>query len=249
MKNINVVVIDNSYDVTKGIKKYFDNHSTIHVVRTFSNGEDAVSYLVKEETSYDLIIMDPIVPGTDGETILEELYRHQITKRVIVTSNSISSSLYSNEKKYNIIYFYKKPYSYQALERRINDFFQLKALLNSSNKNIELVVCNVLHELGIPSNLKGYDYLKEAILLKFNDKTIIYVTKDLYPRIAKTYKTKTENVERNIRHAIEVSCDRGNFDLMNELFKNSTLINRARPTNYEFISTITERLRMDCSFR
>lgn len=249
MKQINVVVVDGNFEYQRGLKKYFENHDFIKIIRSFTNGEDAVSYLIKEENTYDLIILDPIISGVDGETIMEELNHHNIKKRVIITANSICESIYEKQKDYNIIYFYQKPYTFPSLERRTRDYFQLKYLLNSSSKNIDLVITNVLHDLGIPSNLKGYDYLKEAILMKFNDKTITYVTKDIYPRIAKEFNTKPENVERNIRHAIEVSCIRGNYEFIHEIFRNTKNTEKEKPTNYEFISTITERLKIDCNLK
>ena len=121
-------------------------------------------------------------------------------------------------------------------------------MVNGEN-SLELVVYNVLHDLGIPSNLKGYSYLYEAIMLKYKDSSLIYITKDLYPLIAEKFNTKCDNVERNIRHAIEVGTIRGNIDFINEVFKNTKHFEKSKPTNAEFISTVVERIKIDSNIR
>ena len=117
---------------------------------------------------------------------------------------------------------------------------------NIDDKNLQVNVTHILHELGVPSHIKGYHYLREGIKLLYNNPELIGgITKELYPSIAKKFSSTDTRVERSIRHAIEVSWNRGNWDLMQELFGYSVDIDKAKPTNSEFIVTIADKLRMD----
>ena len=114
------------------------------------------------------------------------------------------------------------------------------------HNNLQISVTKILHELGVPSHIKGYQYIREGIMLIYDKPEFIgSITKELYPDIAKTYTTTVSRVERAIRHAIEVSWNRGNWDLMEDIFGHSVDIDKAKPTNSEFIVTIADKLRMD----
>ena len=114
------------------------------------------------------------------------------------------------------------------------------------HNNLQIAVTNVLHELGVPSHIKGYSYIRESILeIFFNPDMIGGITKELYPKIAQEFNTTVSRVERAIRHAIEVSWNRGNWDLMQEIFGYSVDIDRAKPTNSEFIVTVADKLRLE----
>ena len=136
------------------------------------------------------------------------------------------------------------------MERRILDTKKNK---NQNNKNIDfyhsnlqIAITKVLHELGIPSHIKGYQYIREGIGIVFEKpETIGGITKELYPELASKFDTTVSRVERAIRHAIEVSWNRGSWDLMEEIFGHSVDIDKAKPTNSEFIVTIADKLRLE----
>lgn len=248
MNKINAVIVDNNYSYIRNLEKYFSTREAINVVATFKTGDEALNYLVNNSKEYDWIIMDLLLPKVDGTTILDELFNNGIKKKVIITSSYIDDMLMRDAKLYNIVNYFKKPYQVEAIERTIIKRSHISSLVINGTTNIELVITNVLHDLGIPSHLKGFKYLKEAIILIYTDPTITYVTKDLYPRIAETFQTRDVCVERSIRHAIEVGIIRGNYDYQTELFRYSVNTEKNKPTNYEFISTIVERIKIENNY-
>lgn len=138
-----------------------------------------------------------------------------------------------------------------TIQRILNDYKDhtkdIEVLLEMPNqKNLQTSITKTLHELGIPSNIKGYQYLKEGIDILYHHPSFIEgVTKELYPTIAKKYHSTTARVERDMRHAIEVSWNRANWDFMEEVFGYSIDTEKAKPTNSEFIATIADKLRLE----
>ena len=113
-------------------------------------------------------------------------------------------------------------------------------------ENLEALVTNVIHEVGVPAHIKGYQYIREGIMIIYKNPDVIGgITKELYPEIASKFDTTTSRVERAIRHAIEVSWNRGNWDLMDDIFGHSVDIDKAKPTNSEFIVTVADKLRLE----
>ena len=146
-------------------------------------------------------------------------------------------------------YFLLKPFDLKDLETRILEATKkvdINNTISAKEKNLKISVTRLLHELGVPSHIKGYQYIREGILLLYNNPEIIGgITKELYPEIASKYDTSVSRVERAIRHAIEVSWNRGNLDLMEEIFGHSVDIDKAKPTNSEFIVTVADKLRLE----
>ena len=134
------------------------------------------------------------------------------------------------------------------LENRILDVFKQldKKSINLVRNNLEISLTRMLHELGMPSHIKGYQYIRDGVGLIFDNPEMIGgITKELYPDVATKYNTTVSRVERAIRHANEVSWNRGNWDLMEEIFGHSVDIDKAKPTNSEFIVTIADKLRLE----
>ena len=134
------------------------------------------------------------------------------------------------------------------LENRILEVFEQldSKSINLYKNNLEISITRMLHELGMPSHIKGYQYIREGIMMIYNNPEIIGgITKELYPDVASKFDTTVSRVERAIRHAIEVSWNRGNWDLMEEIFGHSVDIDKAKPTNSEFIVTIADKLRLE----
>ena len=130
-----------------------------------------------------------------------------------------------------------------SLEKRL-----LSLCLNKKNSmifNQDAIVTDLLHTLGIPSHIRGFNYIRDGILIMYNSTNpISYITKEIYPELSKKYDTTPSRVERAIRHAIEISWNRGDMDLMDEIFGNSLNLNRDKPTNSEYITTISDRLKV-----
>ena len=142
-----------------------------------------------------------------------------------------------------------KPYSYESLESHITSIANSKRKsLVINDKDLKQAITSLLHSLGIPSHIKGYMYIRDSISLMYNNPAMIgAITKELYPEIAERYDTTSSRVERAIRHAIEVSWNRGDYDVMEDLFGSSVDYDRAKPTNSEFIATLADKLRIDAN--
>ena len=151
---------------------------------------------------------------------------------------------------YGVQYFLLKPYELSDLENRVLELCDTSLKENKNiniyHNNLQISVTKILHELGVPSHIKGYQYIREGVILLYNNPDMIGgITKELYPEIASKFDTTVSRVERAIRHAIEVSWNRGDWDLMEEIFGHSVDIDKAKPTNSEFIVTVADKLRLD----
>ena len=161
-----------------------------------------------------------------GEIMVDTVLLDNYIKRGSFSDKFVADSLNIPEEEFD----YKK-------NNKIVDIF---------HNNLQISVTKILHELGVPSHIKGYQYIREGIMLIYDNPEFIGgITKELYPDIARTYDTTVSRVERAIRHAIEVSWNRGNWDLMEEIFGHSVDIDKAKPTNSEFIVTVADKLRLD----
>lgn len=188
------------------------------------------------------------MPKKDGVSVLEELKKKGIHKNIIVETSYNSPEVIRNVSEYGVNYYILKPFDLPDLERRILDVFKIAKSkgINLVHNNLEISITRMLHELGMPAHIKGYQYIRDGIMMIYNNPDIIGgITKELYPDVASKYNTTVSRVERAIRHAIEVSWNRGNWDLMEEIFGHSVDIDKAKPTNSEFIVTIADKLRLE----
>lgn len=250
MNNIKVLVIDDNVELVKMIKEYFSDHANINIVLESYDGLDGLKLIKENQSDYDVVVLDLIMPKKDGLDILEEMKNLNIDKKVIVLTSYSSDEVIRRVSNYGINYFMLKPFELSDLEKKIINC--CKVIENDSksidiyNNNLQISVTKILHELGVPSHIKGYQYIREGIMLIYdNPKLIGGITKELYPDIARTFSTTVSRVERAIRHAIEVSWNRGNWDLMEEIFGHSVDIDKAKPTNSEFIVTVADKLRLE----
>lgn len=242
---IKAVLIDDNQLVVNNLKTHFNANSSIKVVATFTNGENALEYLTNNSDEVDLILMDILVPGLDGISLLEELKNREIDKKIIVISSYKDETIIKECSNLNVSYYIIKPFSILSLEKRINDIFRTKVTSKNESENIDLEISQILHNLGIPSHIRGYKYIRDGIQIIYNNETVSLITKEIYPQIASKYETTPSRVERAIRHAIEVSWIRGDLSLMEDLFGFSVSCDKAKPTNSEFLSTIADRIKMD----
>lgn len=237
-----LVVIDNDMSTTNQLTNYFSSHAVMNVVKTFNSGKEGLNYIVNNQGSYDMIILDLVLPEVDGIFILSELKRLGIKKKVLVLSAYKDNNILKNMNNYSVNYYMLKPFSLESLELRVKDI-----LLNSDGgryNDYQKTISKMLHTLGVPSHIKGYVYIREGINLMLESNEITGgITKEIYPEIAKKYNTTSSRVERAIRHAIEISWNRGDYDTMEEIFGHSVDYDKAKPTNSEFIATIADHLR------
>lgn len=245
-----ILVVDNNQNITTKIEKQFSSHASIEVVKTINNGKEALDYILKNKRKFDIIVMDLILPEMDGLTILAQMKEQNIKKKIIVITSYKKEYTVNMTNLYGVNYYMLKPFSMLALETRILELGNsniLKSIeLNEDERKVHVAISKLLHQLGIPSHIKGYCYIRESVFLFYkNSESYSGITKEIYPEVALRYSTTASRVERAIRHAIEVSWSRGDYDLMEEIFGNSVAFERAKPTNSEFIATIADRLRYD----
>lgn len=251
MENVTrVLVVDNNQNITARIEKQFSSHAVIKVVKTIENGNVALDYILNHKYEFDIIVMDLILPDIDGLTILQKMQEQNIKKKTIVITSYKKEYTINMTNNYGVSYYMLKPFSMLALETRIlelgNKEFNKVAELNDNERIVHVAISKLLHQLGIPSHIKGYTYIRESVFLFYkNNDAYSGITKEIYPEVAIRYSTTASRVERAIRHAIEVSWTRGDYDLIEEIFGNSVAFDRAKPTNSEFIATIADRLRFD----
>ena len=249
MDKIKVLVIDDNVSLTEMVCEYFKKNKKIEIIDCCNNGEEGIKYLCSEKSkNIDVVLLDLIMPKKDGLAVLEELKKKKINKNIIVETSYNSQDVIRNVSEYGVNYYILKPFELTDLENRILDMYKVadRNNINIFQNKLEISISNILHQLGMPSHIKGYQYIRDGIVMIYNDPEIIGgITKELYPDVATKYNTTVSRVERAIRHAIEVSWNRGNWDLMEEIFGHSVDIDKAKPTNSEFIVTIADKLRLE----
>ncbi len=246
MENTRVLIVDDNEALVNMIKEYFEKKTNIKIVLSAYDGLEGISLIETKQDLYDVILLDLIMPNKDGLYVLEKMRELKINKPVIVATSYNSTDAINEVASYGVNYFILKPFDLPDLEKRIMSF------KNKENKgrtidllqtNLNTTVTRMLHDLGIPSHIKGYNYIREGICMVYENPNMIGgITKELYPALASRFNTTTSRIERAIRHAIEVSWNRGDLDYMEELFGHSVDIDRAKPTNSEFIVTLADKL-------
>ena len=249
MKHTRVLMIDDNINLVDMVKEYFSSSEQISIDLVAYDGEEGIETIEREQDNYDLIILDLIMPKKDGMYVLEEMKARNIDKKVIVATSYNASDVIRQVSEYGVSYFILKPFDLIDLQKRIleatKDPGQTKNI-DFYHNNLQISITKILHELGIPSHIKGYQYIREGIgIIYERPETIGGITKELYPELALKFDTTVSRVERAIRHAIEVSWNRGNWDLMEEIFGHSVDIDKAKPTNSEFIVTIADKLKLE----
>lgn len=249
MKEIRVLIIDDNEKLIDAVKESFKNHNIIKFVLEAHNGKEGYELIKSRQNDYDIIILDLIMPIKDGLYVLESMRSDNINKKVIVATSYNAMDVIRQVSEFGVNYYVLKPFDMSDLEKRIlsiaNKEYDNK-VIDVEYNNVQSSISKILHELGIPSHIKGYQYIREGInILYDHPETIGGITKELYPELANKYDTTVSRVERAIRHAIEVSWNRGSWDLMEEIFGHSVDVDKAKPTNSEFIVTIADKLRLD----
>lgn len=250
MNKIKLLVIDDNSSLVKMIEEYFSKTTNIEVSFVANNGEDGIDLINKHQEEVDLILLDLVMPKVDGIEVLQYLKEKGIDKKVIVLTSYNSREMIRKVSELGANYFMLKPFELTTLRNKIEKVYgnseNSSENLDYFQNNLQISISKTLHELGVPSHIKGYQYIREGITLLFKNPDYIGgITKELYPTIAKTFDSTASRVERAIRHAIDISWNRANWDLMVDLFGYTVDIDGAKPTNSEFIVTIADKLRLE----
>jgi len=258
-QGIKIIVADDNRNLCQMLQDYIQSQEDLSIVGVAYNGLEAMELLQTQEP--DLIILDLVMPNLDGLGVLERINARTTMKRpkIIVLTAFGQESLTSQAMMLGVDYFILKPFDLNILGKRIRSLTQDTAsaqpqfsssvspiVTNVKNEhNLFSEVTTVMHQIGIPAHVKGYQYIREAILMVVADVSLLgAVTKELYPDIAKKYDTASSRVERGIRHAIELAWERGHSDTLKQIFGYSLNIDRQKPTNSEFIALLADKFRV-----
>lgn len=246
---IKLLMVDDNVNLVKMVSEYFKNKDNISLEFVAHDGKEGIELIEEKQNEFDVLLLDLIMPKKDGLYVLEEMKKRGINKNVIVETSYNTQEVIKQESDYNVNYFILKPFELDDLESRIMGISKRKddtKTLDFYHNNLQVSITKILHELGIPSHIKGYQYIREGVSIIFErPETIGGITKELYPELASKFDTTVSRVERAIRHAIEVSWNRGDWELMEEIFGHSVDIDKAKPTNSEFIVTVADKLRLE----
>ena len=246
MSTLKILLADADEDSRIALEQDLEQEQSLEVIGSTGSGMDAIKLI--EKTEPDIIIMDLVLAGVDGLDVLEQLSQSQWERKrpmVIVYSAYIRGSVTLQAAEFGADYFIMKPCSSQLVAERIRQLYQVSPAAPSNSEHLETLVTSVIHEIGVPAHIKGYQYLREAIMIAVQDMDVINaITKVLYPQVAKTFATTPSRVERAIRHAIEVAWDRGDLETLQRFFGYTVSNTKGKPTNSEFIALIADKLQL-----
>ena len=231
---IKIVLADADSDARSALRDALERTGRFSVVGSTGDGNEALRLV--EETAPDVLALDLILPGLDGLGILRRL---DAERRPITTQEVVGEA-----GRLGAAMFISKPYHENAL---VENLLRLTEKREPSlhMPGLEELVTSIIHEVGVPAHIKGYQYVREAIMITVEDMEVINsVTKVLYPEVAKRYHTTPSRVERAIRHAIEVAWDRGDLETLQRFFGYTVSNAKGKPTNSEFIAMISDQIRL-----
>jgi len=255
---IKVLIADDNREFCGILKNYFSDNSDFELVDVCANGMEVINVIQKDEV--DVLILDLIMPYMDGIGVLQKINAMNLEKRpkIIILTAFGQENITQKAVQMGVDYYILKPFDLEVLSERVRQVVNeipgsdhpapiaTIAMPAMNGRNMEVEVTKVIHEIGVPAHVKGYQYLREAIMLVIDEINYLgAVTKELYPTIAQKYDTTPSRVERAIRHAIELAWDRGDIDKINKVFGYTISGEKGKPTNSEFIAIVADRLRLE----
>ena len=265
MEKLNVAIADDNNRVVQLLDHIVSSDSELEVVGKAENGEELVEIIKQKEP--DVVLLDIIMPKVDGLSVMERVNQDKNIKKhpafIVITAvgqEKITEDAFNLGADYYIL----KPFDNDMVINRIKhtrvsrdrNFTEVRKVNAYESKqeymdrNLETDVTNIIHEIGVPAHIKGYQYLRDAIIMSVGDMEMLNsITKILYPTIAKKHQTTPSRVERAIRHAIEVAWSRGKMDTIDELFGYTVSTGKGKPTNSEFIALIADKIRLEYKSR
>lgn len=261
-KPVRVLLVDDNREFIEVLKAYIQRQEDMEFVGVAYNGNEALELIYDEYP--DVIVLDIIMPELDGFGVLEKMQHKKRRPHVIILSAFGQESMTQRAVSLGADYYMLKPFHLDWLGKRIRQLCDETTYISStrssptnsaiayivnvtpkaSAENIEVEVTRIIHQMGVPAHVKGYQYLRDAIIGVVQEFSLLdAVTKKLYPMIADKHQSTPSRVERGIRHAIELAWDRGNVKFANGFFGYTININRGKPTNSEFIAMVADKLR------
>ena len=258
MSKWSVAIADDNERMTEILSEIMKQDEDLQVVGIAHNGEEACQLI--RDKGPDIMLLDIIMPKLDGLSVMERISQDtKITKKpeFVVVSAIGQERITEDAFRKGASYYVMKPFHNDMILSRIKDAGNgerknssesesRNAVSKKQEYNLETRVTDMIHEIGIPAHIKGYHYLRDAIIMAVDDMDVLNaITKVLYPTIAKMHQTTASRVERAIRHAIEVAWSRGKLDTLDELFGYTVSNGKGKPTNSEFIALIADTIRLE----
>lgn len=263
LQKIEVLLADDNREFTSLLSEFIDDQTDMEVMGVAYNGNEVLRFIEQSKRVPDVLILDIIMPHLDGLGVLERLREMNLSPqpKIIMLTAFGQETITQKAVQLGAAYYILKPFDMEVLTNRIRQLVGGAQTVSSSSfspshkanvvplskgRNLDANITSIIHEIGVPAHIKGYQYLREAITMVYNNIEILgAITKTLYPSIAEHYKTTPSRVERAIRHAIEVAWTRGNIDSISHLFGYTINISKSKPTNSEFIAMVADKLRIE----
>ena len=247
---ITALIADSSEEFCNHLRTALERECGYEVVGAAQDGARAAALL--RELQPDVLIMDLALPKLDGMSVLKTADTLEKRPVALVTSSFMTGYVAQMTTNLGVQYFMMKPCDPEAVAQRAAEMYEaaqarkpVKAPIRRQEVNVEAMVTSIIHEIGVPAHIKGYQYLREAIMIAVEDMEVINaITKVLYPQVAKAFSTTPSRVERAIRHAIEVAWDRGDLETLQRFFGYTVSNTKGKPTNSEFIALIADKLQL-----
>ena len=247
---IKVLIADSSEEFSCRLRETLKGNEAYEVVGIVNDGEQALEQVKRLQP--DILVLDLMLAKRDGISVLKAMNNLDRKPLVLATSGFWTEYVGTTAANLGVRYLMLKPCDMTALVERLDEIRMAEKNKKPTpirkiqpEANIETMVTNIIHEIGVPAHIKGYQYLREAIMIAVNDMDVINaITKVLYPQVAKTFQTTPSRVERAIRHAIEVAWDRGDLDTLQRFFGYTVSNTKGKPTNSEFIALIADKLQL-----
>ena len=248
MENIKrIVVADTGTEFRKSVVRTLNDEPSLRVIGETGDGSELL-HMVRD-LQPDAVVMELVLTGgMDGLDVLEEFAQLQSRPRVLILSSYMKGSMVDTAAAKGADFYMTKPCRISSVGERLRQIMAPGGLEpeQDDTATLEAQVTAIIHEIGVPAHIKGYQYLREAIIIAVNDMDVINaVTKVLYPEVAKRFGTTASRVERAIRHAIEVAWDRGDLETLQKYFGYTVSNAKGKPTNSEFIAMIADRLQLE----
>ena len=245
-QGMKILLADSSEDFCTALQEAIEPIEGMEVVGVATDGAQAVELL--RQLQPDALVMDLLLAKVDGMHVLEQVAELSANTKVLVLSSFVTAQIVNQVSMLGASYLMLKPCDFECVADRLRDMqvdYTAPQNYASRETNLESMVTSVIHEIGVPAHIKGYQYLREAIKIAVNDMDVINaITKVLYPQVAKTLRPPPSRVERAIRHAIEVAWDRGDLETLQRFFGYTVSNTKGKPTNSEFIALVADRLQL-----